>query len=177
MITVLAPVAPAGRWDDNRSVAHLPINHPLRPLYRLLAALAGLYVLVFGIVGVNRSWGGGFFGRADTYALGLRTNVAFSLLSIVVGAVVLGANLYGRNADHYINLVGGFVFLFAGLGMLALLRTTANFLNFTIGTCIVSFVIGTAMVTAGLYGRVGQSEEADAEEQFRHRRPDAAVHS
>jgi hypothetical protein len=171
------PVAVPGRCDDNRGVAHIPINHPLRPLYRTLAALAGLYVLVFGIVGLNRSWGGGFFGHADTYALGLRTNVAFSLLSIVVGFVVFAGALYGRNVDHYINLVGGFVFLLAGLAMLALLRTNANFLNFTVGTCVVSFVIGTAMLVAGLYGRVGPADEAQAEEQFRHRHPDATVPS
>jgi hypothetical protein len=61
--------------------------------------------------------------------------------------------------------------------MLAVLRTTANFLNFTVATCIVSFVIGTAMVTAGLYGRVGQADEAQAEEAFRHRHPTAATSS
>jgi hypothetical protein len=140
-------------------VAHLPINHPLRPLFRTMAGLAGVYVLIFGIVGVNRTWGTGFFGRHDTFALGLRTNVAFSILSIVVGAVVVVGAVYGRNVDHYINLVGGFVFLLAGLAMLALLRTTANFLNFMMATCIVSFLIGTVMLTAGLYGRVEEAHE------------------
>jgi hypothetical protein len=160
---------------DNHGVAHLPINHPLRPLYRTLAALAGVYVLVFGIVGVSRGSGHGFFGREDTYALGLRTNMAFSILSIVAGVIVLGAAVYGRNADHYVNLVGGFVFLLAGLGMLAVLRTTANFLNFTVATCVVSFAIGIAMLTAGLYGRVGAAQEAQAEEEFRHRHPQGAT--
>ena len=32
-------------------MAHFPVNHPLRPLYRTLAGLVGAYLLVFGIVG------------------------------------------------------------------------------------------------------------------------------
>jgi Domain of unknown function (DUF4383) len=158
-------------------VAHLPINHPLRPLWRTLAGLAALYVLVFGIVGAVRTSGTGFFGRHHTYALGLHTNLAFSILSIVVGLVVLVGVVYGHNLDHYINLAGGMVFLLAGLGMLAVLRTTANLLNFTVGTCIVSYIIGIVLLTAGLYGRVGPAYEAEEEEQFRHRHPDVTVRS
>jgi hypothetical protein len=155
---------------ENRDVApHLPINHPLRPLYRLFAGLAALYVLTFGIVGLVRTMGTGFFGREHTYALGLHTNVAFSVLSIVVGALVLAGVLYGRNRDHYINLAGGFVFLLAGVGMLAVLRTSANFLNFTVTTCLASYAIGLALLISGLYGRVGQCHEAEQEEAFRHR--------
>ncbi len=151
---------------------HLPINHPLRGLYRTLAGLAGLYVLAFGVVGVTRTSSGGLFGREDTYALGLHTNMAFSILSIVVGVIVLGAVVYGRNVDHYVNLVAGAVFLLAGLGMLAVLRTTANFLNFTVGTCIVSYVIGIVLLTSGLYGRVGPPESAAHEERIRQRQPE-----
>lgn len=165
-----APVAVRIGWYENRGVApHLPINHPLRPVYRLLAGLAALYVLIFGIVGLVRTAGTGFFGREHTYALGLRTNIAFSVLSIVVGAFVFVGIVYGRNRDHYINLVGGFVFLFAGLGMLAVLRTSANFLNFTVATCLVSYAIGLAFLLSGLYGRVGPCHKADQEEAFRHR--------
>jgi Domain of unknown function (DUF4383) len=157
-------------------VGHLPINHPLRPLYRVLAGLAALYILLFGVVGVVRTRGGGFFGRGETFALGLRTNVAFSVLSIVVGAVVLLAVVYGRNADHYVDLAGGVVFMVAGLVMLAVLRTTANVLNGTVATVIASFAIGTVLLLAGLYGRVGPAEAADGEDRFQHGHPDL-VHS
>lgn len=140
--------------------SHIPVNHPLRPLYRLLAGAAGLYVLIFGIVGLTQSSGDSFFGRTDTFALGLRTNVAFSVLSIVVGAVVFVGAIYGHNLDHFINLGGGIIFLVAGVGMLAVLRTTANFLNFTVTTCVVSFVLGTVMLAAGLYGRTAPRPRA-----------------
>ena len=167
---MVAPVAARVRWHENRGVKpHLPINHPLRPLYRLLAGLAALYVLIFGIVGLVRTAGTGFFGREHTYALGLRTNVAFAVLSIVVGSFVFAGIVLGRNFDHYINIVGGFVFLLAGIGMLAVLRTSANFLNFTVATCLASYAIGLALLLSGLYGRVGPSQEAEQEEAYRHR--------
>jgi hypothetical protein len=139
-------------------MSHIPVNHPLRPLYRFLAGVAGLYVLIFGIVGLTQTSGTGFFGREDTSALGLRTNVAFSVLSIVVGAVVFVGAIYGHNLDHFINLIGGLVFLVAGLAMLTLLRTSANFLNFTVTTCVASYIIGTVLFAAGLYGKTGPDE-------------------
>ena len=32
-------------------MAHFSVNHPARPLYRAFAALVGLYILVFGVIG------------------------------------------------------------------------------------------------------------------------------
>jgi hypothetical protein len=52
--------------------------------------------------------------------------------------------------------------------MLTLLRTDANLLNFAMANCIVSFVIGMALLHAGLYGKTGPQELADAEERLRH---------
>src|SRR5882757_3011344 len=141
-------------------MAHFPINHPLRPVYRVLAALAGLYVVVFGIVGLNHSTGTGLFGREHTYALGLRTNMAFSILSIAVGVLVFAGALYGRKIDQFVNLAAGTVFLLAGLVMLSVMQTGANLLNFTVATCVVSFLIGLVLLAAGLYGNVAAPEAA-----------------
>lgn len=150
------------------AMAHSPVNHHLRPLYRVLAAIAGLYLLGFGLVGYAQTRGTDAFARGDTAVLGLRTNVAFSLLSIVVGAVVLLAAVLGRNVDRAVNLVGGAAFLVVGGIMMALLRTDANVLNFSMATCVVSFVIGLVLLTAGLYGKSGSTEAAAAEELYRH---------
>ncbi|HZN20183.1 MAG TPA: DUF4383 domain-containing protein [Micromonosporaceae bacterium] len=158
-------------------MAHMPINHPMRPLYRALAGLAAIYVLVFGLVGLAETWGEPLFGREPTHALGLRTNLAFSLLSVLVGIVVLAGLLVGRNVDRFIHLWGGCVFLGVGILMLALLQTDANFLNFTVATCIVSFVIGLVLFSAGLYGRVGSHEDERAEEAFRHGGIDPLEHT
>jgi len=152
--------------------AHLPINHPLRGVYRLLGALTGLYVLVFGIVGVAESHGYGLFARAHIVALGLRTNLAFSILSILVGVVVVAAAVIGRNVDFAVFLAGGLVFLIAGMAMLTLMETSLNILNFTVATCVVSFIIGLVLLTAGLYGRSGPAlaeREAEAERHLSNR--------
>lgn len=147
---------------------HLPVNHRLAGFYRFLAALAGLYVLGFGILGVIRAAGDPLFDRSDVTVLGLRTNLAFSLLSIVVGVIVLAGAAIGGNFAHFLNLFGGGVFLAAGIIMLLLLQTEANFLNFTVATCIVSFLIGTVLVLTGLYGKSGTPQQARDEDEFRH---------
>jgi hypothetical protein len=149
---------------------HLPLNHRFRNLYRFLAALTGLYVLVLGIAGLSASWGKGVFARDAAVALGLRTNVAFSILSIVVGAAVLIGIILNHNWDHLLNLFGGLAFLLAGMLMLGLLQTDLNVLNFTVGKCVVSFLIGLVLFTAGLYTRVGSAEQVRFEEQRRHSR-------
>lgn len=150
-------------------MAHIPINHPLRPLYRALAGLAGLYVLLFGIIGFVQTRGLELFARQDLpWVLGLRTNPAFSYLSIVAGIVLLGGALVGGNLDRSINLAGGLVFLVAGMAMMTLLQTDANLLGFSMVNCIVSFIIGVVLLAAGLYGKVGTPDRAQAEEEYRH---------
>lgn len=156
---------------------HLPVNHPLRPLYRFLAGLAGLYVLVFGIVAWTRTGGMDFFARDDLPdAVGLRANRAFAVLSVVVGVVIVIGAIIGRNVDHLINMAGGVIFLVAGMVMLAFLHTDLNVLGFEVSTCVVSFIIGLVMATAGLYGKVGSPQLAAMEEGFRHGTPDPTDH-
>jgi Domain of unknown function (DUF4383) len=152
-------------------MAHFPINHHLQPLYRTLAGLAGLYVLVFGIVGVVQTRGLPLFAQDGLPAvLGLHTNRAFAIVSIVAGVVLLGGAIIGGRLDHGINLVVAFVFLIAGFAMLVVLQSSLNVLGFSIATCVVSFVIGMVLFTAGLYGKVGTAEDIRREELFRHGR-------
>jgi hypothetical protein len=149
--------------------SHLPINHHLRPLYRLLALVSGAYVLVFGVIGLARTSGAALFDQAGTTTvLGLRTNPAFAYASIVVGALVVLSAFIGRNVDFIVYVLVGLVFQLAGMFMLLFLRTDANYLNFSVATCIVSLVIGLALFTAGLYSRVGSGAAAAAEESVRH---------
>lgn len=149
-------------------MSHLPVNHPVRPFVRFVAGAIGLYVLAFGVIGFFETRGESFFAREETWALGLQTNPAFSILSIVAGAVLLGAALVGRNVDHFVNFAGGVLFLVAGLVMMALLQTDANLLNFDIVNVVVSLIIGLLLLYAGLYTKAGSRELAEAEERFRH---------
>jgi hypothetical protein len=148
--------------------AHFPINHHLRPLYRLLCVVAGLYMLVFGVVGFAQTSGEDFFTQDHAeWVLGLRTNPAFSLLSLVAGVVVLGANLIGRNLAHHVNQLAGIVLTVVGMAMLALMQTEANIFAFSMVNVIVTFILAGITGITSLYDRVGSVEAAEAEERFR----------
>jgi hypothetical protein len=151
--------------------SHIPTNHPMRPFYRFLAILAGLYILIFGIVAFSRTRGMAAFSQAQgqhAWALGLRSNLGFALISIVAGAIIIVCTIIGRNLDRWVNIVGGLAFMAIGLAMLLLLQTDANFLMFSMSNCVASFIIGTVLFSAGLYGKVGSEAEARAIESERH---------
>lgn len=147
---------------------HLPVNHNLRSVYRGLAGLTGVYLTGFGLSGVSASRGLPFFDQGDTKAWGLHTNMAFALLSLGVGLVILAGVAIGHNVDRFINMTGALVFMVCGLIMLALSRSSLNFLNYDVTAAVVSFVIGTVLLLSGLYGRVGPVEQQAREEGFRH---------
>src|SRR5258707_12728244 len=98
-----------------------------------------------------RTAGSDPFARDDLYALGLRTNLAFSVASIVAGVLILLCVMVGRGLYYAMGLWGGAAFMVVGLAMLALLHTDLNVLNFSIPTVIVSFIIGILLFSAGLY--------------------------
>jgi hypothetical protein len=148
-------------------MSHLPVNHRLRPFYRAIAVLIGIYLLVFGIIGIVQCAGDPFFDRGDVTVLGLKTNMAFAVLSVLVGAIVLIANILGRNIDHWANMWLGGVFMFVGVFGLIIVRSGLNKLNFSVATCVVSSLVGTALLIAGLYGKTGSAEDAKREEELR----------
>lgn len=141
----------------------------------MLAFLTGVYILVFGILGFIESRGLATFAQpGDTdlpRVLWLDANPAFSMLSIAVGAIVVLSVIIGRNADFWVNLLAGSLFLLASMAMMALLHTDLNYLGFTMSTCIASMILGLIMFTAGLYGRVGSAEREAAAEAHRHGQP------
>lgn len=137
-------------------MAHLPVNHPLRGFYRGLVFLVGAGLLAFGIVGYTKTSDLEMFARDGERVFFLTTNPAFSIASIVAGAVVLLGVLIGRNLDAYLNIGLGVVFMLAGLAMLTLIRTDSNVLASSIANVNVSFVVGTLLATAGMYGFVAR---------------------
>ncbi|MEV6708381.1 DUF4383 domain-containing protein [Micromonospora wenchangensis] len=144
-------------------MAHFPVNHPARPLYRVFAGLVGLYILVFGAFGVVQTWGEPLFARGSHWALGLRTNLAFSLVSVVFGIVlIIGASRRG-NLGHVMNLTAGVVFMVTGIAMMSVLQTRANILNFSMSTVIVSLLFGLLLLATGLYDKIGTDEHAARE--------------
>ena len=136
--------------------SHIPVDHRLRPLYRFLAALCGVYMLVFGIIGASDTSGKSAFSRqaADhAWALGLRTNFGFAVISIIAGILVLITTVIGHNVDRQINIWGGVVSLVVGMLSLGVMQTTANYLAFSMANVIAMFIIGIVLFAAGMYGK------------------------
>ena len=151
-------------------MAHNPVNHPLRPLYRALSALAGAYLVLFGIVGLIVTPGHGLFGQPDDRVLGQGANLFWSIVSLVLGVIVLIGVVIGRNLDVEIDKYVGWGLLVVGSYELAASRTDANFFAFTVATVVVTYLVGLSLILAGLYTKVGDTEEAGAPRQVREGR-------
>src|SRR4051812_48546248 len=118
-------------------MSHLPINHPLRPVYRALAGLIGLYAIVFGVVGFAVTSDLDTFASPGEWVLGQRTNVAYSVISIILGVALVAGTVLGRNLDHFIDMAVGVAYMVIGTAMLALMQTDANILGFGMTNVIV----------------------------------------
>jgi uncharacterized protein DUF4383 len=143
-------------------MAHTPINHPLRPLYRTLSALVGIYLILYGIVGFIVGAGDG------DRVLGQGGNLLWSIVSLVVGVVVLVAAVIGRNVDVKVDQYVGWGLVAIGTYELALNRTDGNVLDFTVSTVIVTYICALILILASLYGKVGTEEDARAEQAAAH---------
>ncbi|MEV5823065.1 DUF4383 domain-containing protein [Micromonospora haikouensis] len=148
-------------------MAHTPVNHPARPIYRAIGGLVGLYFLVFGVLGLVASAGNDFLAQDDTTVLGQGTNLGFSLLSIVLGIAIVAGTVIGRNLDVAINQWLAYALMVLGLAELAFLQTDANIFNFTITTDIVVLTLSMVLLMAGMYGKVGTDEENEAWQKAR----------
>ena len=141
-----------GAVVQNLAMAHFPINHPARPIYRAIGALIGLYLVLFGILG--------FF--VDETVFGQGTNAANSAVAVVIGLIVLGATVIGRNLDVSVYRVVGYALMALSLLTLAFVRTDANVLNHSIATCVVWMILGITLLLAGMYIKVGSTDDVAA---------------
>ncbi|MBQ0904775.1 DUF4383 domain-containing protein [Micromonospora sp. U21] len=143
-------------------MAHTPVNHPARPIYRAIGGLTGLYLVVFGVLGIITSAGTEVLAQDDTKVLGQGTNLGFSLLSVLLGLLVLAGTALGRNIDVAINQWLAYALMVISLAGLAFIRTDANFFNFSITTVIVVMSAALVLLMVGMYGKVGTEEESEA---------------
>ncbi|WP_327356440.1 DUF4383 domain-containing protein [Streptomyces sp. NBC_01304] len=130
----------------------LPVDHRLSKVYRIGAGLTGLVLLAFGILGLIDKVG--FFDTGGDTVAGLNTNGALSVLSILVGLLLLAGMVIGGNFASTLNMVLGVAFIASGFLNLALLDTGFNFLAFRIQNVLFSFVVGVMLMFFGMYGRV-----------------------
>ena len=130
----------------------LPVDHRLATVYRYGVGLGGVFLLVFGILGLFDHTG--FLDTSGKDTLGLSSNGALSVLSIVVGAILVLGAVIGGNFASNLNMIVGVVFVLAGFVGLMVLDGSANRLAFQIPNVLFSFVFGFVVLTFGMYGRV-----------------------
>ncbi|MGW7523901.1 DUF4383 domain-containing protein [Streptomyces sp. NPDC054783] len=138
------------RFDE-----HLPVDHRLNTVYRIGAGVIGAFLVAFGILGLVDHIG--FFDTGGNTVAGLNSNGTLSVLSVVVGAILLVGMVIGGNVASTLNMVFGVLFLLNGFLNLSLLDTDYNFLAFKIQNVFFSFVVGLLLMTFGMYGRVGST--------------------
>ncbi|MER7457202.1 DUF4383 domain-containing protein [Micromonospora sp. NPDC126480] len=148
-------------------MAHTPVNHPARPIFRAIGGLTGLYLVAFGVVGLITSAGNEVLAQDDTTVFGQGTNLGFSLLSVLLGGAVLAGTAIGRNVDVMINQWLAYVIMALSLAGLAFIRTEVNIFNFSVATVIVLMVISLVLLMVGMYGKVGTEEENEAWQKAR----------
>ncbi|MEU7997025.1 DUF4383 domain-containing protein [Micromonospora sp. NPDC049060] len=148
-------------------MAHTPVNHPARPVYRAIGGLTGLYLVAFGVLGIIASAGNEALAQDDTQVLGQGTNLGFSLLSALLGAAVLAGTAIGRNIDVMINQWLAYAIMVISLAGLAFIQTEANIFNFSIFTVIALMVVSLVLLMVGMYGKVGTDEEQEAWQKAR----------
>jgi hypothetical protein len=155
-------------------LAHIPINHHLRGLYRVVAALSGLYLVALGIYGIVETSGLELFARDDLPEVWKQQlNPASSGMLLVLGGVVVIVTALGRNIDHFGNFWIGQILLIVALLSMAVLRTDANVLGFNMTSVIVVLSMGTLILASSLYAKVGRSEQRHDPSDVQHTRVDA----
>jgi len=131
---------------------NLPEDHRFSRVYRFGAGVIGAVLLIFGVLGFFDQLA--FLDTGADRVAGLSTNAVLSTISVVVGLVLIAGAVIGGNVAALLNTVIGAAFLLSGLANLCVLRTSWNILNFSMANVIFSFVVGTALLTFGLFGRV-----------------------
>jgi len=159
----------------------MPVDHRLGRIYRFGGAFMGLVLIAFGVLGFTDNVG--FFSTTGREVAGMSTNGALSLISLVVGAILIIGAFIGPNFASSLNTVVGALFVISGFVNLGLMGTPSiNYLSFRMSNVIFSFVVGLLIMMFGMYGRVSgnlphdnpywQSRhpgEAAREEAFRSR--------
>jgi len=142
-------------------LAHIPINHHLRGLWRAVAALSGLYLVALGIYGIVETSGLELFAQDDLpKVFGQQLNPASSGMVLVLGGIAVIVTVLGRNLDHFGNFWCGQALILSTLLSMAVLRTDANVLGFNMTSVIVLMSIGTLILASSLYAKIGRSDDS-----------------
>lgn len=146
-------------WFDSRG--HLNLLH------RIAGIGFGLGLWLFGILGLLSRLD--MFSTNGVMVLGLSSNGLLSLVSLVVGGVLIAAGIRGGRTASTVLVVVGAAFLASGLLNVLVLDTPLNLLAFGISNVIFSLIAGGLLLVLGAYGRfTGRLPTDNPYQQERH---------
>lgn len=130
-------------WRDSRGRLDL--------VHRVGAVVFGLGLWVFGILGlVNRL---DPFSTSGEPVLGLSSNGLLSVVSLVVGGVLIAAAARGGRTASTVTVAVGAAFVLSGVVNVLVLDTPFNLLAFRMSNVVFSLVAGALLLFLGAYGR------------------------
>jgi hypothetical protein len=146
--------APAGAGEDAGPSGRV------YAVQRIGAVAVGLFLLVFGLVGLTR--GLPLLTTHGQRIAGLSSNGLLSLISVVVALVLIGAAARGPRVASTTMMVLGVLFLLSALGNGAVLDSGANLLAFQTSNVVFSVVVGLLLLVLGAYGRISGNLPEDS---------------
>ncbi|WP_338051259.1 DUF4383 domain-containing protein [Pseudonocardia acidicola] len=120
-------------------------------MHRGGAILLGLGLWVFGILGLVHRLD--FFSTNGVPVLGLSTNGLLAAVSLVVGALLIGAAVRGGRTASTVTVVIGALFVLSGVLNVLVLGTAYNLLAFRMPNVVFSLIAGALLLVLGGYGR------------------------
>jgi hypothetical protein len=152
-MTLLGPVGHHRTRSTDRTGGEVSRDAALVfAVQRIGAVAVAVVLLVFGLLGLTS--GVPFLTTHGERFLGLSSNGALSVLSVVVAVVLLAAASRGPRVASTVMMVLGALFLLSALANMAVLETRWNLLAFRMSNVVFSIVVGLLLLVLGSYGRV-----------------------
>jgi hypothetical protein len=121
-------------------------------MHRVSAAAIGGLLIVFALMGLTR--GLALLSTHGSWVMGLSSNGLLSILSLVVGFVLVGAAFHSGPMASSASIVVGLLFVLSGLVNTLTVGTEMNVLAFRLPNIVFSFVVGVLLLIVGCYGRI-----------------------
>jgi Domain of unknown function (DUF4383) len=129
-----------------------PGPHPVHRLHRVSAAAIGTFLVLFALLGMTRRLA--LLATNGSWVLGLSSNGLLSIISLVVGAVLVGSAVRSGQTASTTAIVVGVAFLLSGMANMMVLGTSMNILAFRLSNIIFSVLVGLLLLVMGSYGRI-----------------------
>lgn len=129
-------------------------------LHRTGSVVIGLGLWVFAVLGFVQRLD--FFSTQGQPVLGLSSNGLLSTISVVFGAILIGAGIRGGRLSSTVQVVVGALFLLSGIVNVLVLNSGLNLLAFRMPNVIFSLVVGGILLTVGSWGRFTGRLRADS---------------